>query len=98
MKVRTSLILCATLLIAAVVMAATARVAALDGDRPPGVPESLWHPFSPDLGLYVSPQGAQPRTIGPRQSVNGTLMARINGHWVAVQLSPDNGPFLIEEH
>jgi hypothetical protein len=98
MRMRTSLVLGATLLIAAVVVAATTGIGPFGGDRPPGIPAELWHPLSPDLGLYVGPQTAQPRTLGPPRSVTGTLMARINGRWVAVQLAPDDGPFLIEEH
>jgi hypothetical protein len=91
-----SLVLC--LLTAAALLATPA--AHETADRPAGVPASSWHALSPDLGLYLGPgrgsRALQP--FGPQQSIEGTLMARIDGHWVAVRLSADDGPYLIEQH
>lgn len=97
MKTRTPvLLLTALLLLSAALLAATGGKP-FGTDRPPGVAAEHWHSLSPDLGLYVGPQSTQPKVLGPRHSVNGTLMARINGRWVAIQLSADNGPYLVEE-
>ena len=65
------------------------------GQPPPGVPPELWHSLGPNLGLYLepTPTTAPPRGRLPMASrVTGTLMAKIEGRWVTVDLRTDNGP------